>query len=81
MLVVLAVGIASVWTIQKWNKAADDLDLMRNQSQQMELFRAGMNRQVNFGLDFLESGGSKQPDLELVEQQVRVLLEDLKQNA
>lgn len=49
----IAVGVAAVWSTSQWQKAADQLGRMHRYGVQAERLRLGMNRQINYGLDFL----------------------------
>lgn len=49
----IAVGVAAVWSTSQWQKAANELGQMHRYGVQAERLRLGMNRQINYGLDFL----------------------------
>lgn len=54
LLVLVVVGSASVWTLKRWNQAADDLAVMRRQGLKAERLQSDMTGLVESGLDFLD---------------------------
>ncbi len=78
LILVLAVGAASVWSIRRWRTAADNLAVVHSQSDLAERFRAGMGRQVRHGLNYLDSVPESEGEFGRIEKQLVNYLEELK---
>ncbi len=81
LTLVLVVGAASIWAMLYWQKAADDLAIVYAQSTLAEKFRAGMGRQAQFGLSYLDGASGSKSEFWRIEKQLIENLSELKSNA
>ena len=78
LVLVLAVGAASVWSMRRWRSAADNLAVVHDQSSLAERFRAGMARQVQHGFYYLDGVLESEDEFGRIEKQLVNYLEELK---
>ncbi len=78
LILVLAVGAASVWSMRRWHKAAENLAIVHAQGSLAENFRAGMGRQVRQGFNYLEGVPESEGEFRQIEKQLVKYLEELK---
>jgi HAMP domain-containing protein len=79
--VILTVGAVSIRAIIRWRAAAEHLMLAREQSDRAERLRAGMYRQINSGLDFLDGEAESEDEFWRRDRIVAGHLEELKRHA
>lgn len=77
----LTVAIASIWATLRWQEAAENLTLVREQEARAEKLRAGMHLQVGLGLDFLAAEQDTTDEFALREAMMNGWLDELKQDA
>ncbi len=78
LILVLAMGAASVWSTRRWRKAADNLAVVHDQSALAERFRTGMDRQAHHGQNFLDGVLESKSEFWRIEKELSGYLEELK---
>ncbi len=53
---VMSIGVASIWSLIRWQEAASLVELDRSRTYLVDQLRRGMNRQVNYGSSHLSGG-------------------------
>lgn len=79
LLVLVVVGSATAWTLNRWNQAADELAVMRSQGQKAQRLQSDMTGMVENGLDFLDSEPESMERFSVEKQQIAENLTKLRE--
>lgn len=77
LILFIAVGGASVWTVQLWRKDADRLSSTRTQSLRAERVRAGTDSRVFYALEYLEGEKLFDEEFDQIGKRVQASLDTL----